>query len=91
MEGPGSKFRKDLPNLIAAADALDDDSSGLPIDDDSEYEPLPNLTVSDDHTGYSGDQGTATEDVVTSDLEFSDGWEHFSDFVVTESSGSDWM
>ena len=50
---------------------------------------LPNTAIQEDQSGYSGDQGNASEE--HGDIEFSDEWEHYSDFVVTESSGSDWI
>ena len=62
----------------------------LPINNDPEYDVFPHLTVADADPGYSGYQGPASEEEVAGNSELSDEWEHFSDFVPTKSSGSDW-
>ena len=46
------------------------------------------LVVLSENSGY---HGTLTEEEASEEINETDGWEYFSDFEITESSGSDWM
>ena len=53
------------------------------------FNPVPvESMVLSDNSGY---HGTLTEEEASEEMNETDGWEHFSDFEITESSGSDWM
>ena len=49
--------------------------------------PVESMVLSEN----SAYHGTLTEEEASEEINETDGWEYFSDFEITESSGSDWM